>query len=381
MTARRRLLLAVLALAALAAALPAVAAARFSYKKGIWGPETRAAFAHFHDLGAGTWITSVRWSDIAPHRPHHAMNPHDRAYRWPESLIQGLPLARHYHMRVVVQISGAPRWANGGKPWQWAPRHPSSFGRFAYAMSKRFPYVHRWLIWGEPSRRANFRPEFPEHRISGAPGAPPAHMGRRQKRAPHAYARILDSAYGYLHRASRRNLVIGGNTFTTGDISPYNWIRNLRLPNGRPPRMDMYGHNPFTMRTPRLSDPPLGYGLADYSDLDQLTHWIDRYLKGRRAGPKRLKLFLAEFTAPTRNDADPEGLGRNHDFNFWVDLSTQARWVSAALRIARRSHRIAAMCWISLYDEAPRPDGLQAPKGLLTYGGHRKPSYAAYKRG
>src|SRR5207248_789168 len=61
-----------------------------------------------------------------------------------------------------------------------------------------------------------------------------------QARAPHVYAQMLDASYGALKRASKRNLVIGGNTYTTGDVSTREWINYLRLPNGRPPRMDLY---------------------------------------------------------------------------------------------------------------------------------------------
>jgi hypothetical protein len=373
MTPRIRLLPLVLLLCAIAAAAPAAAGARPpSTKKGIWGPATARAFGIYHRLGSGVYITSVRWSDVARSKPSNARNPADRAYDWPSGLSDAARLAKRRHMKVAVQITGAPRWANGGRPWRWAPKRPKDFANFTYAISKRYPSIHLWVIWGEPSRRANFMPETPEHRRTSA-SRRPAHMGARQKRAPHRYARILDASYVALHKASRRNKVIGGNTFTTGDISPYNWIRNLRLPSGRPPRMDMYGHNPFTMRTPNLHDATLGYGLADYSDLDNLAGWLDRYLKGRRAGPRHLKLFLAEFTAPTDHP--------NHDFNFWVDRKTQARFLRAALRIARHSRRIYSMCWISLYDENPRADHLESNKGLIDQQGRHKPAFRAYRRG
>jgi hypothetical protein len=100
-------------------------------------------------------------------------------------------------------------------------------------------------------------------------------MGRRlspkQRRGPRHYARILDASYGALKRVSRRNLVIGGNTWTGGEVVPLNFIRAMRLPTGRRPRMDLYGHNPFTLRTPQLSRPPFAYGHADFSDLDTLA--------------------------------------------------------------------------------------------------------------
>ena len=51
---------------------------------------------------------------------------------------------------------------------------------------------------------------------------PDAPLG--QAEAPRLYARILDAAYGALKGVSRRNLVIGGDTFTTGDIKTGQWM-------------------------------------------------------------------------------------------------------------------------------------------------------------
>jgi len=66
--------------------------------------------------------------------------------------------ASRYHMRVALQIIGAPSWANGGKPWNWAPHNPRDFANFAIAAARRYPSVHLWMVWVEPSRKYNFEP-------------------------------------------------------------------------------------------------------------------------------------------------------------------------------------------------------------------------------
>ena len=190
------------------------------------------------------------------------------------------------------------------------------------------------------------------------------------KKAPHGYARLLDAAYGSLKRRSRRNLVIGGNSFTTGDVSPRNWIRNLRLPSGKPPRMDMYGHNLQRSETlPHRRH--LGHGFADFSDLDLLARWVDRYL-GRPRRKRRMKLFLSELFWPTDH--------RNHEFNFWVTRRTAARWLSDALRTAALVADLHARLVLPLR-RFPRPRGDEVNRGLLTRSGRKKPAYRAYKRG
>jgi hypothetical protein len=220
------------------------------------------------------------------------------------------------------------------------------------------------MIWGEPSRRANWMPLTRERRDRPLNG--------KQAAAPHRYAQLLDASYAALKAVSPKNLVIGGNTFTTGDISPLNYIRNLKLPNGRPPRMDLYGHNPFTARNPDLHKPPLGHGFADFSDLDTLSGWVDRYLAKPRKR-KHLNLFLSEFFAPTDH--------ANNEFNFHVTRKTQALWLKSALRITRRWSRIYSLGWFSLYDDPPQADGREVNRGLIDWRGKRKPSYFVYKSG
>jgi hypothetical protein len=220
------------------------------------------------------------------------------------------------------------------------------------------------MIWGEPTKGTNFQPLRTDHgrRLRG-----------RGLRGPRIYARMLDRAYGALKSASRANLVIGGNSFTVGTVSPRRWIQALRLPNGRPPRMDLYGHNPFSARRPVLSQPPLGRGYADFGDLDTLAGWLDRNLRGARPDGGKLKLFLSEISFPTDHD--------NFEFNFYVTRTTQASWIADALRETRRWRRIYAFGYLGLYDDALRPDGRQVERGLLERGGTPKPGYEAFRRG
>jgi hypothetical protein len=161
-------------------------------------------------------------------------------------------------------------------------------------------------------------------------------------------------------------------SFTTGNISPLNWIRHMRLPNGLPPRMDMYGHNPFSARRPSLRRHRIRPALADICDLDDLARWVDRWL-GRPRGHRGIKLFLSEYFVPSDH--------ANRETNYWVSRKVQADWLGAALRLARSWSRIYTLGWIGLYDDAPRSDHQEVNRGLLTASGRRKPSYRAYKRG
>jgi hypothetical protein len=345
------LLLAVLA----ALALAAPASAGVTTRKAMWGPsqvDGVSQFPVYRELGVGIWQTTISWRDIAQRRPARATDPDDPAYAWPTSLDDDIAAARRSGITVLVSVAGTPTWANGGRDWNVAPTDARDYGRFLGAASRRYPAVHRWLIWGEPSRAANFTP-----------------TGRR---GAERYAQMLDSAYAALKRASKRNLVIGGNSYTIGDVRPLDWIRLLRLPNGKRPRMDYYGHNPFTKRTPTLSQPPLGQGYADFGDLDTLAAQVDRYL-GRRPDGKRLPIFISELCFPTDH--------ANWEFNFFLTRATQAKWISDVLRVSRTWKRLVTLGYMGLYDFPLRPGNDQVESGLITREGVRKPAFDAFKKG
>jgi hypothetical protein len=328
--------------------------------KAIWGPAIRngtSLFPIYRELGIGLYEDGLWWSSIARHRPRHARNPGDSAYAWPPEVARAIKEAKRYGVQVALQIIGAPRWANGNKPPIWATFDTRRFADFAIAAAKRYPSVHLWMIWGEPSRSKDFRPLTPVRSLLPLTG--------KQVIAPHLYSRILDSAYGALKRVSPANMVIGGMTDTAASISPQQWIENMRLPNGRPPRLDMYGHNPFNSRAPNLSNSPSPGGQLDFSDLNRLTELVDANL-GRPENPQP-KLFLSEWTIPTAPD---------REFNFFVDPRVQALWITDGLRIARQDPRIYALGWIHLYDSLP-----QAAGGLIQANGRRKPGFFAWRDG
>ena len=59
-----------------------------------------------------------------------------------------------------------------------------------------------------------------------------------------------------LKHGSHANVVIGGNTYTAGLIDPQQWLANLKLPDGKAPPMNMYGHNPFSYTVPLFGAKP-----------------------------------------------------------------------------------------------------------------------------
>jgi hypothetical protein len=360
---RRHVLAIALCLLLMGAAAPAAPAAPL--EKGFWGPTEVGGVSQFpiyEDLGVTLFQMTLRWDEVAATRPRDARDPADRAYRWPADVDFAIRQAKRHGMRVLLMLIDAPSWANSGRSPEYAPDRPSDFGAFARAASRRYPSVRHWMIWGEPSRSARFKP-FVQQPF----GAP---MTRARRRAPERYARLLDAAYGQLKAQRRSNLVIGGNTYVTGEVRPMSWMRSMRLPDGRPPRMDYYGHNPFSFREPDLRKPPSPQGVVDFSDIGRFDKAIQRALgKPRKT---TIKLFLSEFTIPT---------GPDREFNFHTTLRTQAKWITSAFKVAHQVKHVVCLGWVHLYDEPPSPPDSVINGGLLTYDGTKKPGYEAFKRG
>jgi Cellulase (glycosyl hydrolase family 5) len=332
-------------------------------KKSVWGPikhDGRSMFPIYHDLGAGIYQTQAHWDQIAyARRPAEPKDPNDPAYAWPSYLDYAVAEAEKQGMTVMIQIIGAPSWANGDRHWSWAPQQPSDFADFATAIATRYPSVKLWMIWGEPNRRPNFKPLTPGRRTAKT------RLNEAQAQAPRTYAQILDAAYVALKDLDPANLVIGGNTYTAAgwdDINAYQWIRYLELPDGSRPRMDMYGHNPFTFHKPAFRKRPSPNGAVAFGDLHRLAQRLDRTFPDWH-----LPLFLSEWGVP---------IGfKDKDLLFTLKAREGKKWIKAAFRIARRWDRIYTLGWVHPVDTE------RNSQGLLDADGNPKPGYDVFKAG
>ena len=250
----------------------------------------------------------------------------------------------HAHaIRLSLLVANTPPWANGNRGPVYVPDDPQDYADFLTAAARRYPAVRRWMIWGEPNRDDRFLPNKVDDPVG-----------------PRAYALLLDAAYAALKAQSPNNKVIGGNTWTSGTVKPPDFLRFMRLPSGRAPRLDWFGHNPFPFRTPNLADRALPGGFRDISDTDTLS------AEAGRAYGRRVPLWLSEYTIQS-------GRGSS-TFATFVSRDLQAKYLSGGYRIADDlGPAVAGLGWLALLDEAPAPDS--ANWGLLTYALERKPAF------
>ena len=349
-------ILVVMALAALVSVPSgALASARRSRPalKMIWGPVAlpggQSAFPVYHRLGVNVFQVDLNWADTAPTKPVDARNPNDPAYHWPAELASAVSAAAHYGISLCFLVQDSPRWANGHRIPSWAPTRAADYGNFLVAASRHYPSVRHWMIWGEPNRDGayDFKP-----------------MPRNSPVGPRRYALLLNAAYHALKGVSPRNIVIGGDTWSFGVVEPADFIRWMRLPDGKPPPLDYYGHNPFGRRFPRLAKPYYPGG-RDIDDIGTLEAQL------KRTYHRRVPLWLSEFT-----------ISSNHPtaaFDFAVSRKEQARWVTAAFRLVNSVRYVVGLGWFTLLDD-PRSVHGGLTNGLMTWRLQPKPAFYAYKR-
>jgi hypothetical protein len=322
----------------------------------IWGPFTlpdgSSAFPVYHRLGVQVLQIQLSWAASAPQRPANPSDPADPAYRWPQALSEATSEATRYHIALALMVKETPAWANGGDDPSWAPEDAGDYGAFLQAASRRYPSIHYWMIWGEPAREGNFNP-----------------MPANSPVGPRRYALLLAAAYAALKAVTPANVVIGGMSYTLGEVSTPDFIRWMRLPDGTPPRMDYWGHNPYSFRFPKLSEGPYASGVRDINDIDTLHHEIAAVYGGRPGGVP--KLWLSEFSISSDE--------RNRAFSFFVSRAEQARWVAGAFRLVDSVSYVAGLGWYELLDEPASVPG-HLTEGLLTATGTPKPAFGAYAR-
>lgn len=364
----RALFLGALSAAALllAAGLPATAAAAHKHRhhhahrssrllKMIWGPVVlpngKSAFPTYHRLGVNVFQVDLDWADTSPTRPADPTNPNDPAYQWSPQLDEAVQQAALYGIRICLLVKGTPGWANGGRSQAWAPSDANDYANFLIAAAHHYSTVRYWMVWGEPNRDqgTDFQP-----------------MPLNSPVGPRRYAVILNAGYHALKSVSSSNIVIGGNTWSFGLVEPADFVRWMRLPGGKPPPLDYYGHNPFGRRFPNLSEKPYFKGGRDINDIDTLETELHHTYH------RRVPLWLSEFTIDTGHD--------NYAFNFHTTPKGQARWLKAAFNLANSVNYVAGMGWFNLLDDPPKRHKLQQlTTGLMTWKLKRKPSFYAYQ--
>ncbi|MFL5961744.1 MAG: cellulase family glycosylhydrolase [Gaiellaceae bacterium] len=329
-----------LAIARPASAAPSVA---FGLTDDAWlvdGPGTLdSRLAKLDVLGVHVVRFTLRWDEIAPTQPTTPADPADSAYDWSatDPVLEGL---KQHGIEVVLQLFGTPTWANGGKPSNYAPTSSATFGAFASAAARHYPWIRRWVIWNEPNQARWLRPTT----------------------APVYTVRLLNPAYAAIHSAIRSAQVAGGGTAprgSTGGLSPLAWIAGMHAAHAR---LDAYAHNPYPLNPKH--ETPLEGGCGHCTTVTMAT--IGRLVTLLGRDFPRARIWLTEYGYQSN---PPDRL-------LGVPLALQARYIGEGAYAAYRTPKVDLLIHFLYRDE---PSIARFQSGLVTLTNAVKPAYAAYQ--
>lgn len=305
----------------------------------VYGPEAPAKRIQIlQRLGVDVVRLTLRWDTVAQSAPADPRDPDDPAYDWGlyDSILQRLSAA---HISVLLSLWGTPPWANGEEGPNFLPKDATALASFAYAASKKYPWITRWTVWNEPNLRLFLIPNSPRLYVT----------------------RLLNPAYRALKSANRRNLVAGGVTSprkTPSGVSPIAWIRGMRAAHAL---LDAYAQNPYPVRP---GETPTSGGCWRCTEVTMAT--LPKLItEVKRDFGTRTRIWLTEYGY---NSKPP---------SKWLGVSNalQARYVAEAALRAYLSSRVDLLIHFLVRDE---PNARRWTSGFYTSRGRVKPSFNAY---
>jgi hypothetical protein len=291
---------------------------------------------------------------------------------------------------VLLNITGAPTWAEGpsppadASPGSWRP-DPAQFASFATAAALRYdghfpdslqpgallPRVRYWQPWNEPNLSLYLSPQWtPSGR--GWAAASPA-----------IYRRLLNAFYRAVKRVSSSNFVVTAGTAPYGDspggqrMPPVAFDRTLfclrddaRLspvscPD--PPHLDALSHHPYGIKGPLWHAlNPDDAAVPDLDKLARVLHAAEHAGHVLPAGHKQL--WVTEISWDT-SPPDPNG----------IPVAEEARWLEQAVYVLWRQG-VSTVLWLQIVDAPPVPSyGSTYQAGLYYLTGDPKPAAEAYR--
>src|SRR6058998_1345790 len=120
-----------------------------------WSAARDENLASAASTGASVIHTTASWPAIAPTRPADASDPADPAYKL-DDLNDLVNRASQFGIRVMINITGTPKWANGGQTPNHMPKRLSDLTAFAKMLASHYNgapgrgSVNLYSVWNEP---------------------------------------------------------------------------------------------------------------------------------------------------------------------------------------------------------------------------------------
>jgi hypothetical protein len=323
-----------------------------------YSPDADANMAAAARAGATVIHTAASWPQIAPTRPAHPLDADDPAYHLTDldTLVRE---ASKYGLRVMINLSGSPKWANGNQSPNHMPKKLRDLTNFAFMLAQRYDgrnpgkgVVSLWSIWNEPNLQQFLTPQYNKKGVIISPAE---------------YAKLYKAAYAGIKRANPQAQVAIGETSAQGrdkpskggsseTVAPGTFAKLLGRVKGL--KFDAWAHHPYPT-SPGAK--PLEKVRYPNVTLSQLATF-EKTLKAAFHKSK-VPIWITEYGHETR-PGEKKG----------VSYSTQAKYAKQALNYAKDDPNVEMFIWFTFRDNAGNAwqSGLEQPSGA-----HKK-SYAAF---
>jgi Cellulase (glycosyl hydrolase family 5) len=358
---QRMILFAAIATLVVASATAASAAPRmpigfYDDNSFRWVPDINKNLLAAQNAGSSVIHVTADWSQIAPTRPAVPENGDDPVYRIGDldALVGSAP---RYGLQVMINISGAPKWANGGQASNHPPTSLSTLTTFAHMLARRYNgyskhgWVGRWSVWNEPNLELFLTPQFSGTKIV----------------SPAAYAKIYLAARAGIKSGNPQALVAVGETSNrgrdkpvpgvSGSVAPATFARLLAQAAPNLP-FDAYAQHPYP------TDPFLGpaqkvaWPNVTMTRITQFGESLEKWFH------RRVPIWITEYGEQTTPEYPSGG----------VSYSKQAADAKLALQMSAANPYVEMFIWFILRDSSSQTwfSGLEKKSGA------KKPSYSAF---
>ena len=319
-----------------------------------WSPTRAENLRAAAVTGASVIHTTASWASIAPTKPANAADGSDPAYRL-NDLDELVFQSGLYGLRVMVDVTGTPKWANGGKAPNVMPKRLSDLTAFTHMLASRYNgrggygTASLWSVWNEPNLQLFLTPQYVGKKIVG----------------PANYAKLFKAAYAGIKAGNPSAKVAIGETSARGrdkplagvsaSVAPGTFAKVLAQQKGL--KFDAWAHHPYPT-SPNL--PPMQkvrYPNVTLSTLPKFEADLKKFFH------RSVPIWITEYGHETK-PAEPHG----------VTLAQQATYAKQALTIAKNDPNVQMFIWFVFRDSAGNP----WQSGLYAANGSQKPAYDAF---
>jgi hypothetical protein len=323
---------------------------------------------------SSSWVTNLRkassahasiihvladWSQIAQQKPQNALNGDDPAYDLSD-IDQVIRTAPKYGLQVLITITGAPKWANGGQTPNHPPKRLSDLTDFAHMLAARynghrvgFGAVTRWSVWNEPNLGLFLTPQF---NSSG------------KIVSPQEYVKLWMAAYTGIKAGNSLAEVAAGETSNRGHNYPTGNPGNdsvapatfANLVAKAAPNLPMtaWAEHPYPSIPRPSATQKATYPEVRLTNIDKFGASLEQWFH------RRVPIWVTEWAEQTSPEFRP----------FGISYAQQAQDVKTAMQLATASRYVEMFIWFIFRDS----DSQTWFSGIQKKTGAPKPAYSAF---